>query len=585
MMRSWCSLASVLWLSGTALLAAHQSAPEGRDLPVALRAKTGIDIEQAARPLPEVLKRISAQTAVPLAATRELHPQNVTVLFRRMPFQDAVRSIASAVDGVWREELERGGKMVYTLHPSERRSRRLRWFRQGWKKTEARCVEMVLSVLDARLNPPPGDQERRDPNAPPPSPRTEPEALYPLFRSLPRSVWRRVIAESYDCSWPGGGVAPDKSAQLVLPGRALGPAGRDALRNFLHSVAQEASANPPRGVSGLNAPSENIPDAIREQVRQRVEQYRTLAQQIDEITLHLWTLQSSEGRSLALDLFFQLSKRGDGWRFDGKVAETGGPALPEILEKPGDLLVAGAPATSVLEERKLVLTYGTARSDRALLEIARAAGVNLAADAYTRGQPFPLVARDKPLQSLLADYETLYRGSHCWLGSALVMRSRDWPFRYDREPPAAVLDRWDAALKKPGDHHSCDDYLAAAAGAQDRQIPGIRNHLDEHGESLHRESAYRLGRNRHVLRGWASLNAPQKQAAGGQRGVALASLGAPQQAAWRRALAPYELVLQGADWSALRLRALPPASGDEVIPSFVLLGLPDISPVDLVPGK
>lgn len=131
MMRSWCSLASVLWLSGTALLAAHQSAPEGRDLPVALRAKTGIDIEQAARPLPEVLKRISAQTAVPLAATRELHPQNVTVLFRRMPFQDAVRSIASAVDGVWREELERGGKMVYTLHPSERRSRRLRWFRQG----------------------------------------------------------------------------------------------------------------------------------------------------------------------------------------------------------------------------------------------------------------------------------------------------------------------------------------------------------------------------------------------------------------------------------------------------------------------
>ncbi len=544
--------------------------------PPALLARTPVTVEAAGRPLPEVLDKIQKQIGLRLEVAKELTSQNVTVVFQELPLHDAAESLAAAVDGTWHQRRAADGVTAFVLGPSERRATRLRRFRREWQQAEERCVQMVLDEVERRLSAP-------TPEGTPISLHSYPALLFPVFRSLPRSVLRRVVAEGSDGFQLGNGVGADKAAQLVLPGRALSLAGRQAIRSFLDAVADRLTKDPPRVPMGPGV-SPEVQDRAHQHTQQRIDEFRTLAERPEEMVIHLWTLRCPDSHGLSFDLFFQLSKPGSELAFDGKVAETHGPPLPELLEKPVDLLCAGAMETSPVDEATLNAPFGAARSDRALLEIARAAGVNLAADAYTRGEPYTLFVRGQPLSKVLGDWKKPYRGSQFWLGSTLVMRSRDWPYRCGREPPAAIADRWDTSLKRQG-VLSFADYLLAATAVRDRQIQGLWNHLDERGTAKHREAAYRLSRHRHVLRGWTRLTAAQKREVASARGLMLGKLTVQQKAAWQRAISPYELLTAGAAGSVLRLRTTPAESAEQAIPNFLLLGLPAMPPVDLVYPK
>jgi hypothetical protein len=217
--------------------------------------------------------------------------------------------------------------------------------------------------------------------------------------------------------------------------------------------------------------------------------------------------------------------------------------------------------------------------DRALLEIARAAEVDLAAEDFTRLDHMSLYCHNRPLGEVLKDTERQLQLAHFWVGSTLVLRARDWPYAVDHEPLAGLIDLWE---REEHDHGflPLGDYLDAATALDDAQIAMLRNHRDERGMLRWPMEAVRLLRNRHMLRGFAALDGERREQMFSAEGLPLLEAAVAQPAAWQRVLLRFALFPRSA-LSAARVRAAPPESPDIGVPTVYLTGIPGMEPVTL----
>ncbi len=554
-------------LLATCLLAAAgwPAAPE-EPLPAALAVATPISLEVAGRPLPEVLRSLSRQAKLSVSAGKGLADQKVTALFRAMPLAEASRALAAAVDGTWQERRAESSEVRYLLEPSKRRLQRLERFRRAWKAAEQERDRLTLEALRAVLTRPRPQARPDQPDPPSYRLQSYPEPLFPLVRSLGEPVLARVIREASESFPQVNGLGADKSPGLVVPGSTLGPAQREALARFLDQLADERERQSTRTPASASLAERN----------------RLMARRPEAVQLRLWTIRSLSPRGrLELDVFFQLTAPGTGWGLDGTLVSTEGAPLAEPLEELRHLAPGDAAFRHALEDAsKVDLTHGPARVDRGLMAIARATGVNLAADHYTKPGRLVLMKRQRTLKELLEDPEKQGKLAHFWIGSTLIVRASNWPFAYDREPPAGVADRWDDEVRRQG-LISLDAYVEAARQMDDARIGTFFNHADERGNAIHAEPVRRLAWHRHVLRGYDVLTERQRRHARRPEGLPLATLSAAQKQTWRRALAPYELVIARADLRRVSLRIMPPASPAQPIPLILVQGLPDVPPFEL----
>jgi hypothetical protein len=213
--------------------------------------------------------------------------------------------------------------------------------------------------------------------------------------------------------------------------------------------------------------------------------------------------------------------------------------------------------------------------DRAVLELARAAGVNLAADYYTKPGHAQIAGR-QTLGRLLRDVDSAVNTAHFWTGPTLVVRSKDWAASYDREPVTAVIDRWELRTAA-GKALQYPDYSFAATALADLQIGRLSVHADEHGRRLWHQEVDLLSQNRHTLRGLASLTSSQVNRMRAQDGLLVKLLTIPQSRAWRAALRPLALYPREA-LSNVRIRLL----DRDPIPSVTVVGLPTVGGLELV---
>jgi hypothetical protein len=225
------------------------------------------------------------------------------------------------------------------------------------------------------------------------------------------------------------------------------------------------------------------------------------------------------------------------------------------------------------------ILYGPARLDRALVEIARAARINVAVEYYTTPGAIPLLVKRGTLQDALRRTES-HPIVRFWSETVLVVRPRDWPFRYDREPKASLIDRWDDERNQDG-AISLGAYLDAAGTTEDRRLSTLFGHADQQGQLLYRTEAVKLLRHRFVLRGYRSLSGPQRREAEQTAGLPLARLTSAGLAHWRPVLDRFPYLPTDA-LLHLRLRTVPSNSRADPLPRFYLLGIPGIDSLPLV---
>jgi hypothetical protein len=567
-------LASRAWLLGGMLAAVAAACSKGvptradAAVPGPLAARHPVEVEKAGRPVSEVLAALSRQASLKLTAATELAPQKVTVLFRAMPLDEALRSLSAAVDGVWKAHPPPdGGAIEYRLEPSERRKSRLDHYRRQREAAASERDDAALAALMDNLHgrerkPAPDDANAASRMAA----NLQPTQLYGLVRELPESILRQMISQANEAFPTMTGMLSERSPAVILPATALSSTRRRQLSHFLEALADEAQR---RG-----APS-------------RAEACRRIARQPEILRLEFWALRYDLAGGLAVVAHLRLQAPDGVWRQDCFLTGAVSKPLPDRLEDPRQLAPPDARFTDPTEEMKLDVGYGPSRMDRGLIEIARAAGVNLAADYYTKPGALDLQTRAHPLGDLLKQAETLHRMAHFWTGKSLIVRARDWPLAFDREPAAAVLDRWDRR-KEEQKPLTLDDYVEAATRLTDAQIVTVSNHSDERAQRLHRFEVKPLAQLRHVLRGYAELNGLQRTAIAGPQGMAVASLSKEQSQSWgpvlrRLAVFPPEAVQRTRIRMIMgRIQPGPVATPDALLPTFVMLGLPGAPLLDLV---
>jgi hypothetical protein len=525
------------------------AAPEA--LPQALTSSKPVRVERGGRPLPEILEALSGQAGLRLKVGDELLDQKATVVFAGTPLVDAATALADCVDGVWRTREKAGEATEYRLEGSKRRTEHLNSYRRARAAAAAARDRAAEATLRHVLSQPPSDGPRGELSY-------NPEPLFPLLRSLPDAALRAWIDGGNDAFTVINGFGPDKTPAVVIPGAALDGGQRASLSALYEALAEEAIKAGGNGDLG-----------------------RALARHPEAMRLELWSQRADLREGLTLDLWIRIFSSGSSSGGDFRLGSGVSGALPDPLEDLSDLAPAGAERTRELEKTKrLDLLYGPARMDRALIEIARAAGISLAAEYYTEPGAFPLISSQLPLERVLRDAETLYHLVHFCVGGTLVVRCRDWRYRCDREPFGAIVD----LLEEQKQHHgalSLDDYIAAASVLDDPRLPALRNHQDEHGSQLFLREAPRLAAYRNVLRGCAGLTPAERAALASEQGLALAALSPPELARWQRALRPFMLLLTPEAMRTARIRVTPSAPGYQGIPSFLLEGVPDLEPVPL----
>jgi hypothetical protein len=218
----------------------------------------------------------------------------------------------------------------------------------------------------------------------------------------------------------------------------------------------------------------------------------------------------------------------------------------------------------------------TARYDAAMRRISRAAGISFVADYFTKPVAMELPPTTENLRAAMKLAASCFNATHRWRGNVMIVRSRDWFAAIDREPRTEVVDRWEEGSKGRS-HLDLMDYLVAARELNDRQMATFANHMNEEGIRLFEEEVRLLMRNRHSLRGYASLTGMQKLHTRSKSGLPVSRLDAAQRIAWKPALRilglfPPEVLAR------IRIKTKP----SQPIPKFSVEGIPQFGEISLV---
>lgn len=514
--------------------------------------------EQPSWPVEEVVARLPAPAGESCTTSWELAPRKVILMLQEAPANAGRRLVAAVLDGEWKPVRTGGGGLL--LQPTERCRRQLDRARNRRRAMRAAAVAKLRGAIQARL-----DLTPRPPHPdalPNPPPWLKPAALHPLFRAIPDATWQAALEGALDPRPREEVPGIDKTPCLIVPGSWLSGAQRASLRDYLEQVG-ERTVRPGIPIGGNTTP------AFGAMLERQAAAYQTAARHPERVRLELWSYSASSGSSgdaVACDLFFSVLGVNPPLLRDGVLAA----ALlrrPELTLVPREeLLAPGAQQSHALERRRFrAAPEFPRRPDLALLSVARAAGISVAADYFTRAGFAPMPARETTLGEWLAELERRVPVVHFWMEDVLVVRSRDWAWRHDWEPEAGVLERL-VTRQRAGGQWSLEDYLAAAA-LEDEQIRTVRCHTDERGFPLFRTEADRLFQNRHVLRAFAGLTERQRARAARPEGLALRELTRAQWGAWSGLLRPFALLPAGA-WPRVQVRLVegddPPVPGMEL---------------------
>ncbi len=231
---------------------------------------------------------------------------------------------------------------------------------------------------------------------------------------------------------------------------------------------------------------------------------------------------------------------------------------------------ATTPAPSTEEERVLDLSLEDAPYTGACLEVARALGVAIVADAFTLRERMKLKRPRVRAQEALAQLEQTFRVRRTWVGRTLLVRSRRWEDRLEDEPPARHLDALVERVREAGNRRlfGFEDWLAHVRVLTRAQVDGL-SRWEEKGQTL-LDLAGPLGQSWDLLRWAATFSRPQLVALVGA-GITPSRLSGPQLQALSGLLRREGLDQELAGCRALRFRV-----GNEVgmlgYPFLQLLG-------------
>lgn len=528
-------------------------------LPMPLLARqqaAELRLESTARPTTEVMARLSPPGEAPRQVEAALSSRKLCVAASDPSRPEVAAAVAKALDGEWRPG-EKGALRLVATTRGRTQLQRSRALQQVARAAQAAALR---ESLQKRLSPGARDNSPEAIKDPPAWMR--PTGLWPILSAIPDSGWSVIVSAVPMARSPEEPAGINKDASLVIPGAWLAGDSREALSRFLMELAAESVPPPQR-----------LPDRYHQRVvasvRQRADGYRLAAQHPELVRMEVFGNAHPFARMpgaahVFLDLSL-LSARLPVSR-DCTLALAQVPGSAPRLEAVENLFPGGFRAEHSLADRPL---RGGGefpkRLDQALIQAARLTGVSVAADYFTRGMPIPPPARDGTLGGWLKVLEERLPLAHAWVGDVLVIRSRDWAWRHDWEPPAALVDRLEARAEA-SQLFTLEDHLAAAR-CPDEQIRTLRFHTSTRGIPAFRQDAERTYAGRHVLRAYGGLTETQRAVARRPAGLSLARLSRPQLVAWEGLLQRFALLPRGA-WPRIAVRLSP--SDDPPIPGVEL---------------
>lgn len=444
------------------------------------------------RPVREILTRMSRPGAPSLTVTPDLAEEKVTVAVSGGDWPGTRAALAACLDAEWLRTAD-----TETLRPTARRASALAAWREARLAGRRALAQSLREGLGRQLAS--GGQRLPEGVF---SPTFAPE-IYPVVRSLPNALIERALSRPNP---PFNGSEGAKVPGARIEARALSAAGREALSRVYEAAATRAEARSP-----------GSPGAAR---------LRSLARDPSAVHIELWVNEPAAATGhVSLNLSLISPPRG---RADYTLAHGSAPTSPIDLAEP-----RAEPLPPHVSGRLVVLPPGRYRSDRFLRLLAQESALPLASDYYTRPGFMTVTPGARRLADVISLYCRAFDTVAAWEGDCLILRSRDWVTRVDREPRARVADiasTWD------GRGPTLAQALDVARQSTDAQLATLEDHGGPEGEKLPLHVVPRLRLNAAWLRAAALLGAADRAAAARPAGLFLDRLPLSAKATWTEAL-------------------------------------------------